>query len=158
MDVTWICLSIIWFILADDTLVYLFIFRTYWISTFFLVLFLSTTNIMSIIDVWINNPTIIVIENSESSIYDIPFPSLGICSTNQLRKSVWERYMNTNTSYWWVSQWFWKINFTFLLKSFFFFNYWWKMSHNNSDITRIIIIICIWILLNWSNFITHKYI
>lgn len=49
------------------------------------------------------SPTVIYVENTESDIRDIPFPSMKICSTNQIRKLVWERHENTNTSYWWVS-------------------------------------------------------
>ncbi|CAI6362930.1 unnamed protein product [Macrosiphum euphorbiae] len=40
------------------------------------------------------------IENTESAIQDIPFPSINICPSNQLRKWVFEKHMDTNSSYW----------------------------------------------------------
>ncbi|KAL4090753.1 hypothetical protein QTP88_025530 [Uroleucon formosanum] len=40
------------------------------------------------------------IENTKSSIQEIPFPSVTICPSSQIRKSVWEKYMDTNSSYW----------------------------------------------------------
>ncbi|XP_050060299.1 pickpocket protein 28-like [Aphis gossypii] len=51
-------------------------------------------------NVWINNPTIMFTENTESAIQEIPFPSITICPSSQIRRSVWEKYMNTNSSYW----------------------------------------------------------
>lgn len=53
-----------------------------------------------IIKIWINNPTVMFIENTESPIQEIPFPSVTICPSSQIRKSVWEKYMDTNSSYW----------------------------------------------------------
>ncbi|CAI6361410.1 unnamed protein product [Macrosiphum euphorbiae] len=40
------------------------------------------------------------IENTESPIREIPFPSIMICPSSQIRKSVWDKYMDTNSSYW----------------------------------------------------------
>ncbi|XP_016657249.1 pickpocket protein 11-like [Acyrthosiphon pisum] len=50
-------------------------------------------------NVWINNPTIMFIENTESPIREIPFPSIMICPSSQIRKSVWDKFMDTNSSY-----------------------------------------------------------
>lgn len=53
-----------------------------------------------LVNIWINNPTVMFIENTESPIREIPFPSITICPSSQIRKSVWEKYMGTNSSYW----------------------------------------------------------
>ncbi|XP_029345801.1 pickpocket protein 28-like [Acyrthosiphon pisum] len=40
------------------------------------------------------------IENTKSAIQEIPFPMITICPSSQMRKSVWEKYSDTNSSYW----------------------------------------------------------
>lgn len=77
-----------------------FYFRVYWFLIFFLMMFITFTSMSALINVWINSPTVMFIENTESAISEIPFPQIIICSSNQLRKSVWEKYKNTNSSYW----------------------------------------------------------
>ncbi|CAI6361039.1 unnamed protein product [Macrosiphum euphorbiae] len=40
------------------------------------------------------------IENTKSTIQEIPFPMIMICPSSQMRKSVLEKYSGTNSSYW----------------------------------------------------------
>ncbi|XP_022161246.1 pickpocket protein 28-like [Myzus persicae] len=74
--------------------------KLFWILTFLCMISITCGALRVLIDVWIDSPTIIFIENTESAIQDIPFPSINICPSSQLRKWVWEKHMNTNTSYW----------------------------------------------------------
>lgn len=53
-----------------------------------------------LVNIWINNPTVMFIENTESTISEIPFPQITICPSDRIRKSVWEKYKNTNSSNW----------------------------------------------------------
>lgn len=54
----------------------------------------------SVYNVWMYNPVLMYNENTKTGIHEIPFPKLMICPFDQLRKSVWEKHRNTNTSYW----------------------------------------------------------
>ncbi|XP_025415513.1 pickpocket protein 28-like [Sipha flava] len=49
---------------------------------------------------WVDNPTVMFNDNTETAILEIPFPTIMVCSTNQIRKWVWNRNKNTNSSYW----------------------------------------------------------
>jgi len=75
-------------------------FRLFWILTFLCMISITFGALKVLIEVGIDNPTIMFIENTESPIQDIPFPSINICPSNQVRKWVWEKHMNTNSSYW----------------------------------------------------------
>ncbi|XP_015375742.1 PREDICTED: pickpocket protein 11-like, partial [Diuraphis noxia] len=74
--------------------------KLFWVLTFLFMISITLGALRGLMNVWIDSPTIIFIENTESSIQDIPFPSINICPSNQLRKWVWEKHMNTNSSYW----------------------------------------------------------
>lgn len=78
----------------------LYCLRLFWILTFAFMLTITVFALRSMINVWINSPTVMFIENTESAIREIPFPSFTICPANQIRKWVWEKYKNTNTPYW----------------------------------------------------------
>ncbi|XP_027844875.2 pickpocket protein 28-like [Aphis gossypii] len=71
-----------------------------WILTFLCMISITFGALKVLIYIWIDSPTIISVENTESAIHDIPFPSINICPSDQMRKWVWEKHMNTNTSYW----------------------------------------------------------
>lgn len=75
-------------------------FRLFWILTFLCMISITFGALKVLIEVGIDNPTMMFIENTESAIQDIPFPSINICPSNQVRKWVWEKHMNTNSSYW----------------------------------------------------------
>lgn len=75
-------------------------FRLLWILTFLCMISITFGALRVLIYIWIDSPTIISVENTESAIQDIPFPSINICPSNQMRKWVWEKHMNTNSSYW----------------------------------------------------------
>ncbi|XP_060849633.1 pickpocket protein 28-like, partial [Rhopalosiphum padi] len=74
--------------------------KSFWILIFVLMISITLKALSVLASVWINNPTVMFIENTESPIREIPFPSIMICPSSQLRKSVWEKYMDTNSSYW----------------------------------------------------------
>ncbi|KAL4090752.1 hypothetical protein QTP88_025529 [Uroleucon formosanum] len=74
--------------------------KLFWILTFICMISITFGALKVLIEVGIDNPTIMFIENTESAIRDIPFPSINICPSNQVRKWVWEKHMNTNSSYW----------------------------------------------------------
>ncbi|XP_060875934.1 pickpocket protein 11-like [Metopolophium dirhodum] len=74
--------------------------KLFWILTFLCMISITFGILRFLIDIGIDRPTIMFIENTESAIQDIPFPSINICPSNQLRKWVWEKHMDTNSSYW----------------------------------------------------------
>lgn len=75
-------------------------FRLFWGLAFLCMISMTFGGLRVLKKVWTNSPTIMLIENTESPIRDIPFPSINICPSEQLRKRVWEKHMNTNSSYW----------------------------------------------------------
>ncbi|KAL5233284.1 hypothetical protein ACI65C_000694 [Semiaphis heraclei] len=79
---------------------YLFSLEIFWILIFVCMLLATISGLCALIDVWINYPSIIFIDNTNSAIQEIPFPMITICPSGQIRKSVWEKYSNTNSSYW----------------------------------------------------------
>lgn len=78
----------------------MFFFRFFWICIFIWMACLTNISLVNLLDVWINNPTVMFIENTESAIENIPFPKITICPIDQMPKSVWEKYENSNTTYW----------------------------------------------------------
>lgn len=77
-----------------------FYFRIFWMLIFFCMILATISGLSALIDVWINYPSIMFIENTKSTIQEIPFPMIMICPSSQMRKSVLEKYSGTNSSYW----------------------------------------------------------
>ncbi|XP_050060296.1 pickpocket protein 28-like isoform X3 [Aphis gossypii] len=74
--------------------------KSFWILIFVLMISITLKALSVLVNVWINHPIVMFIENTESPIQEIPFPSIVICPSSQIRKSVWEKHMNTNSTYW----------------------------------------------------------
>lgn len=72
----------------------------FWMLIFLVMIFLTYEALNLLINNWMYSPTVMFIENTESAIKEIPFPSITICPSNQIRKWVWESYSKTNNSYW----------------------------------------------------------
>lgn len=74
--------------------------RIFWVLVFLLTISTTILSLIAVSIVWMKNPTIMVIENNDSLIQDIPFPAITICPSSQIRKKVYEEYMNTKSSNW----------------------------------------------------------
>lgn len=55
---------------------------------------------VSTLNVWINNPSVMFVENKEIGLQEIPFPAITICPSDQMRTWVWDKHKNSNNSYW----------------------------------------------------------
>lgn len=51
------------------------------------------------INVWVDHPTFMYIENTDTAVREIPFPLITVCPANQIRKWVFEKFMDANNSF-----------------------------------------------------------
>ncbi|VVC43318.1 Epithelial sodium channel [Cinara cedri] len=73
--------------------------KVYWIVVLNCMILAAFYVLILLSNIWINNPVVYFIENTESEIKELPFPSFRVCPVNQVRKRVLGSDGTTNSSY-----------------------------------------------------------
>lgn len=70
----------------------------FWNVTYLCMILITFLSLRVLINIWFNVPIVMFLENTESGIQEIPFPTITFCPSNQLRKWVWEKNVNIKSS------------------------------------------------------------
>ncbi|XP_050421985.1 pickpocket protein 28-like [Adelges cooleyi] len=73
--------------------------KLFWIFTIISTYFIANWIVFLLIGLWLQSPSVIYVDNTESSIKEIPFPTITICSSNQIRKQLWTASQRNDSSF-----------------------------------------------------------